>query len=147
MPLEEGMIEGSLDFMGKTDLHPWRNALILPQIDGICQVGVMNTTGENRVINKNTRYGEFKLVSNENNAWRFPWRIETITEPQKSTAEEKEELPPFMKGPTTPDNKRERIKHLINHFGINTNKTLNSCLLYTSPSPRDLSTSRMPSSA
>ena len=25
--------------------------------------------------------------------------------------------------------------------------TLNSCLLYTSPSPRDLSTSRMPSSA
>ena len=27
------------------------------------------------------------------------------------------------------------------------NNTLNSCLLYTSPSPRDLSTSRMPSSA
>ena len=26
-------------------------------------------------------------------------------------------------------------------------KSLNSCLLYTSPSPRDLSTSRMPSSA
>ena len=26
-------------------------------------------------------------------------------------------------------------------------ETLNSCLLYTSPSPRDLSTSRMPSSA
>ena len=26
-------------------------------------------------------------------------------------------------------------------------KLLNSCLLYTSPSPRDLSTSRMPSSA
>ena len=26
-------------------------------------------------------------------------------------------------------------------------KQLNSCLLYTSPSPRDLSTSRMPSSA
>ena len=26
-------------------------------------------------------------------------------------------------------------------------KTLNTCLLYTSPSPRDLSTSRMPSSA
>ena len=27
------------------------------------------------------------------------------------------------------------------------NETIESCLLYTSPSPRDLSTSRMPSSA
>ena len=27
------------------------------------------------------------------------------------------------------------------------NRALNTCLLYTSPSPRDLSTSRMPSSA
>ena len=31
--------------------------------------------------------------------------------------------------------------------GIGTDGTLLSCLLYTSPSPRDLSTSRMPSSA
>ena len=29
----------------------------------------------------------------------------------------------------------------------NTGNTVNGCLLYTSPSPRDLSTSRMPSSA
>ena len=33
----------------------------------------------------------------------------------------------------------ERIKNLTDH--------LKTCLLYTSPSPRDLSTSRMPSSA
>ena len=31
--------------------------------------------------------------------------------------------------------------------GAPTKKLLNYCLLYTSPSPRDLSTSRMPSSA
>ena len=31
--------------------------------------------------------------------------------------------------------------------GNEKNTTNNSCLLYTSPSPRDLSTSRMPSSA
>ena len=31
--------------------------------------------------------------------------------------------------------------------GIDTSATGNTCLLYTSPSPRDLSTSRMPSSA
>ena len=30
---------------------------------------------------------------------------------------------------------------------VNMNDMLNACLLYTSPSPRDLSTSRMPSSA
>ena len=32
-------------------------------------------------------------------------------------------------------------------INLNDNDTDNSCLLYTSPSPRDLSTSRMPSSA
>ena len=31
--------------------------------------------------------------------------------------------------------------------GFSADITLNACLLYTSPSPRDLSTSRMPSSA
>ena len=36
-------------------------------------------------------------------------------------------------------------KILINIFGKS--KNLKDCLLYTSPSPRDLSTSRMPSSA
>ena len=34
-----------------------------------------------------------------------------------------------------------------NHLDIQTTEWLEACLLYTSPSPRDLSTSRMPSSA
>ena len=33
------------------------------------------------------------------------------------------------------------------HDGVNNGTRLSVCLLYTSPSPRDLSTSRMPSSA
>ena len=37
-------------------------------------------------------------------------------------------------------------KSVWNHFR-NKNKNVLVCLLYTSPSPRDLSTSRMPSSA
>ena len=44
----------------------------------------------------------------------------------------------------------EFIKTLGKYFGIDEYKSrmdLRSCLLYTSPSPRDLSTSRMPSSA
>ena len=41
-------------------------------------------------------------------------------------------------------NDGEEIKKIS---GNEKNTTNNSCLLYTSPSPRDLSTSRMPSSA
>ena len=33
------------------------------------------------------------------------------------------------------------------HIYINPEREIDACLLYTSPSPRDLSTSRMPSSA
>ena len=36
---------------------------------------------------------------------------------------------------------------VINSFKLNTYVKTDTCLLYTSPSPRDLSTSRMPSSA
>ena len=46
-------------------------------------------------------------------------------------------------------NRKEIAEFLISH-GININekdKNGETCLLYTSPSPRDLSTSRMPSSA
>ena len=39
------------------------------------------------------------------------------------------------------------IKAFIENVGIVTGRTFVICLLYTSPSPRDLSTSRMPSSA
>ena len=35
----------------------------------------------------------------------------------------------------------------INHFVTDTDAEVNACLLYTSPSPRDATLSRMPSSA
>ena len=52
-------------------------------------------------------------------------------------------------------NQGQKISCLVERFGwpyfreieSNTFKDLIDCLLYTSPSPRDLSTSRMPSSA
>ena len=44
---------------------------------------------------------------------------------------------PFEKGAISP---RARGEHALRRYP-------NGCLLYTSPSPRDLSTSRMPSSA
>ena len=39
------------------------------------------------------------------------------------------------------------IRHSVNGNGTDVLIKLRDCLLYTSPSPRDLSTSRMPSSA
>ena len=44
------------------------------------------------------------------------------------------------------DNEKDRLEKVVRKY---IEKELNSkyCLLYTSPSPRDLSTSRMPSSA
>ena len=43
-------------------------------------------------------------------------------------------------------NTREEVPHSV-AVNIEKIKEIKSCLLYTSPSPRDLSTSRMPSSA
>ena len=45
------------------------------------------------------------------------------------------------------DEKREVVRIFLNHIYIDIANQVSSCLLYTSPSPRDLSTSRMPSSA
>ena len=50
------------------------------------------------------------------------------------------------------NNQRSNINHQLSHINhppatINNHQQPSSCLLYTSPSPRDLSTSRMPSSA
>ena len=41
----------------------------------------------------------------------------------------------------------EKVLAFVKWFDHQTGKPVKSCLLYTSPSPRDLSTSRMPSSA
>ena len=43
--------------------------------------------------------------------------------------------------------RRTLVQKVLFEFFENLTVQLNSCLLYTSPSPRDLSTSRMPSSA
>ena len=40
-----------------------------------------------------------------------------------------------------------RIKHVLRRHNLQHDMPTKTCLLYTSPSPRDLSTSRMPSSA
>ena len=43
--------------------------------------------------------------------------------------------------------KEQFTKSALENLKTENERIVNSCLLYTSPSPRDLSTSRMPSSA
>ena len=45
------------------------------------------------------------------------------------------------------DEKREVVRIILNHIYIDVANQVSSCLLYTSPSPRDRYISRMPSSA
>ena len=47
----------------------------------------------------------------------------------------------------TPTNDLDKVANDIDQWGYGLLEGALSCLLYTSPSPRDLSTSRMPSSA
>ena len=69
---------------------------------------------------------------------------------EDAVVKSKKDLKHLVKESQTPRGLNEQgVKELRKAgFYRTTEKTLNSiCLLYTSPSPRDLSTSRMPSSA
>ena len=61
--------------------------------------------------------------------------------PGETSDSKGELLPP--RGPKNQENPVERVKNVR----LPTMDIFPACLLYTSPSPRDLSTSRMPSSA
>ena len=109
MLAQDGVIHG-LDFMDKTNLHPWRNTLVKPNSNGKVIVGGMNTTTKPIVKQKGTYYCEFDLTRPKNYA-KFPCRIETIDVQQPSTLEESKtnsSLPNFIKCPTNSENKSQR---------------------------------------
>ena len=62
----------------------------------------------------------------------------------KKLVEEQDMIKPFVDKSVS-----QGISHGLNSFGfdLRCGEEFKVCLLYTSPSPRDLSTSRMPSSA
>lgn len=55
----EGLVEGSGEFMERSDLHPWVAALATWTKDGTIIGGVMNTTESAIQIPANIRYGSF----------------------------------------------------------------------------------------
>ena len=83
----------------------------------------------------------FKIEIADEDINKLRSRIESTRWPEKETVNDWNQGTPlsYMK---------EVSEYWINNYNWREReKYYNSCLLYTSPSPRDLSTSRMPSSA
>ena len=69
------------------------------------------------------------------------WDVLTVEDYQRTYSWQREEIDEFF------GDLRETAANKEAHFFGTLILQSNTCLLYTSPSPRDLSTSRMPSSA
>ena len=88
--------------------------------------------GKGGVI-RNQNYSSFHSSGFETVFKYYPWRIEH------------NKLRPFIGTGVVPYNYRQNDNREV--FGVANSKRFYSCLLYTSPSPRDATLSRMPSSA
>ena len=120
-PPGDVIIRGGTDFMRKTDLHPWMNALVTFDQDGTASAGVMNTTDEPLAIDKGTKYGTGRLITTSPDK-EYPWRI-SILEPKANPKpmterEVRTELPSWMKGATNAGNQERRLQYLIDKFEL-----------------------------
>ena len=127
MPALPGTVIGCLDFMAKTDCHPWLNAIATPEDRGDIRVGILNTSHKEIRIPARTNYGSFKLICTEEEQLRYPWRIAAISTPklkaeheecQHSKETEKSEEEAFMRGPTNSQNCHRRKKFINTIFNL-----------------------------
>ena len=81
-----------------------------------------------------------KMIAGPNGAFICDECVEVCTEIIEEEFEEEENVQPEGMAEEIHLYKPEELKAFLDEYVI-------GCLLYTSPSPRDLSTSRMPSSA
>ena len=88
MPAGDGFLTGSIEFMGKTDTHPWLNAMVNCDRKGTIMAAVMNTLPEPISIKKGMQYGSFRLAVEPGEEKDYPWRV-TAIKPKKATTAEK----------------------------------------------------------
>ena len=69
------LVEGDERFMNTTDLHPWLNALVTFDDRGKGRVAVLNTTGQDVVIQKGQHYGTATLLTTPDSQDLHPGRI------------------------------------------------------------------------
>jgi hypothetical protein len=72
------MLTGCGNFMRSTDLHPWINVISHVNRGGRLTAGVKNTTPHAIKVGKHSRYGQVKLMINEEEKQDFPWRISLL---------------------------------------------------------------------
>ena len=87
---------------------------------------------------------KYDLINDDNNSLNLGWLLDF-----RNSVGDKSQVYSINGTSATykQDNALTREISLVANLGYEKKITDNGCLLYTSPSPRDLSTSRMPSSA
>lgn len=133
---QDGVVDGSLQFMSDTDLHPVRRAVVRFQPRRghlIAQVPVLNTLPDPITIPAGLSFGTCDWISKVTDNSR-PWRISTLgpSHPNGPHEESKanDPLPDWMKGKTTQGNTAQRVRHLLNTFKLDQSPFLKD--------PRDL---------
>ena len=76
----DGLVEGSLEFMAKTDLHPWMHALRTVGQSGKMTVGALNTTDEAITLKAGVRYGDFTKACKSEHREYQPWHVSILSE-------------------------------------------------------------------
>ena len=125
------LVDGGGNFMRRTDLHPWKSALIRVGENGRCTVGVLNTTDYPVQIRAQTCYGLAALTTTVGAREHHDQRLCVLqseddvdgdepSPPDPVVSEKKEEsLPSWMSGPTNDQNRKQRLQHLIEYFKLN----------------------------
>ena len=85
---------GTVEFMEKTDLHPWLNAITELRPDGSALVGVMNSQPHEITVRKGTHYGEVTAICGARDAAHQPGKIATLQATRKKTTRTKTEEEP-----------------------------------------------------
>jgi len=75
VPYGEAILTGDADFMKKTDLHPWLNAVLDTDIHGRFIAAVLNTSDNDITIPEGLKYGTITKTCTSSRQDDYPWRI------------------------------------------------------------------------
>jgi hypothetical protein len=103
MPCEDGMIRGAIQFMQRTDLHPWAAGVVKCSKTGTISAGVLNTLQQPVTVKAGTYYGDYSLLCSPDEQHITPWRIATIAPQQQQQSTQ----PPNQGGHKTLAQKKE----------------------------------------
>ena len=89
VPNGEAILSGDAEFMQRTDLHPWLNAVVDTDKDGRCVAAVLNTSDEDIKIPKGLKYGTLTKTCLTSEETEFPWRICNLSRSEKNESQAK----------------------------------------------------------